>query len=49
MKTICPICKRNVGTKRSGKTIVTNKHRTGRSKPKKVKPICKGTGQIVKV
>jgi len=38
MKTKCPKCNRMVGTKKT----VRAKHRTGRSRPNNVKPVCEG-------
>ena len=43
MKNKCTSCKRLVGVKR-GKL---SKHRTGRSTPKKVKPLCAFSGRIL--
>lgn len=44
MKVKCVKCGRNVGVL-DGKLA---KHRTGRSKPGKAKPVCEGAGQAVR-
>lgn len=42
MKIKCPNCKRLVGVTKNPKTVV--KHRTGRSRPHNVKPVCEASG-----
>lgn len=43
MKARCPECKRLVGIVKSVKGKTYPKHRTGRSNPKNVKPVCKAS------
>ena len=47
MKVKCQVCKRMIGVIKSDNGKKLAKHRTGRSKPKNLKPVCEGSGRIV--